>query len=891
MKELKSVAREALETFQSIDRAAVDLLQQRGLNLGALAVVNQATAETIAANMHQRNLDRTSNLHELRRKPAIARLVIADEDDRQETLYIAPNAEVSIPGVKLCSYLNNAGKGKLASFNPGDGTNIKLPSGVRYFEVLEKITFDPICETGEWDARPAIAFQSQGKAQSIKSLRALLREAGVPEDVIDEMERLAESSEDDGNVFEGIAHQARTAMELRLAPLLDKFQSEIFRLPITSRIAVMGPPGTGKTTTMVTRLRQKLDLALLDDEELQLVEEPDAAGLDHPDSWILFTPTELLRLYVKEALGRKGVPVHDQRLRTWDDYRREIARSSLRILQTGTGSGLTIREDDALLAPGTLTDQIAWYEAFDAFQRDLFIRQIAMEAERLAKSDDTRVAVLGRRIGEAVDRAGGNVLRLLGEIAGQADDLRTFANGLNEGIRRDIASPGNGYVKRDEGFMDALVNLVTDLQQSGEDADEEDEDADEDIEEANPQSLEGRKLAVDVFRKAMRTFAMSQATGRKPGPTSRAAKIAALITERGLDLPDLSATGRLLILQRAARRIARAPGAFIGSMPLRYRRFRRSMRTDGKWYGEAPTSVRMAHPAEVDLIILAMFQAARAFDADRLLSSRVSPDRRPPILDSIAALRRNQVLVDEVTDFSPVQLAAMAALSAPTTEAVFLSGDFNQRLTVQGTRSEDDLDWSVPGVDVHQIAVSYRQSRKLADYARALARKQGATIEDRAPDYGENIGFDPVCGVGIDTDEKRAEWLARRIREIEAIGNGTLPTVAVLVSDRDAVDALTDQLDRQLAKTNLRARAYSAGNAIGHSQDVRVFSIEHIKGLEFEAVFFADVDRLAEAQPELFDRYIYVGATRAATFLGLTCSAPRMPDELVGADLSYGQSW
>lgn len=572
-------------------------------------------------------------------------------------------------------------------------------------------------------------------------------------------------------------------------------------------------------------------------------------------------------------------------------FEREIARSNLRILRTGTGSGLTIRDDDALLAPGTLTDQVAWFEAFDAFQRDLFIQQIAVEAERLAKSDDTRISILGRRIGEAVDRAGGDILRLLGEIAGQTDDLRAFANGLSEGIRRDIASPGNGFVKSDPFFMDALVNFVTDLKQSGDDVDEEDEDADEDDDAANAQSLEGRKLAVDVFRKAMRTLAMSQATGRKPGATSRAAKIAALITERGLDLPDLSQTGRILILQRAARRVARAPGAFIGSMPLRYRRFRRSMRSDGKWYGETPTSARVAHPAEIDLIILAMLRAARDFDADRLLSSRLSPDRRPPILDSIAALRRNQVLVDEVTDFSPLQLAAMAALSAPSTEAVFLSGDFNQRLTVQGLRSEEDLNWSVPGVDVHRIAVSYRQSRKLAAYARALARKQGATIEDRAPDYGENLGFDPVCGTDLDTDEKRAEWLARRIREIEAIGNGTLPTVAVLVSDKDAVEMLTEHLDRELAKTNLRARAYSAGNAIGHSQDVRVFSIEHIKGLEFEAVFFADVDRLAEAQPELFDRYIYVGATRAATFLGLTCSTPSLPNQLVGTDLSYGQSW
>jgi DNA helicase IV len=69
------------------------------------------------------------------------------------------------------------------------------------------------------------------------------------------------------------------------------------------------------------------------------------------------------------------------------------------------------------------------------------------------------------------------------------------------------------------------------------------------------------------------------------------------------------------------------------------------------------------------------------------------------------------------------------------------------------------------------------------------------------------------------------------------------------------------------------------GRDVGKSQEVRVFDIQHIKGLEFEAVFFIGVDALAELMPDLFDRYIYVGVTRAATFLGVTCNA-QLPEKL-----------
>ena len=98
-----------------------------------------------------------------------------------------------------------------------------------------------------------------------------------------------------------------------------------------------------------------------------------------------------------------------------------------------------------------------------------------------------------------------------------------------------------------------------------------------------------------------------------------------------------------------------------------------------------------------------------------------------------------------------------------------------------------------------------------------------------------------------------------------------MPTIAVLVNAEEDVKPMADRLTSYLEEVNLKAVACEEGKALGENADVRVFDIQHIKGLEFEAVFFVGVDRLAEQKPELFGRYLYVGATRAATYLGMVC--------------------
>ena len=899
MPHLHAIASETLEAFAAISNAASAGLADRGISLGSFASVNEATADKLAGQLRERNEERVSDYHKLRHEPAIARIVIADEDDQREVLYISSSGRVDTGAVKLCSYMSP--KGRLASFSPGDGTEIGLPGGSQRFDVIEKLTFKALDCGGEWDARPAIQFLEDKPPRNVRSLRELLRDDGVPEEAIDAVAQwLADDADAEAdNVTEGLRRETLTAIDLRIAPILDRFQDRIFRMPIDSRIAVMGPPGTGKTTTLVRRLRQKLDLAYLDADETALLERAIADGADHATSWIMFTPTELLRLYVKEAFGKEDVPVHDARLWTWRAYRRKIARDTLRILKTGTGSGFILPEnfDDGSLAAGTLTDQTRWYEAFDAFQRGEFASQMLRFAETLAGSSNARASALGSRATKSVATARGDPMQLIVALANMRADLTAFSASLAGPVKKVLDAPLTEFANRDSGFLDALSALVTAmLQEQAErsgDSDDDDPDGpdDEDENGAGTRTLPtGRQLVAETFRRAMRTLATSRANGRSPAPGSRAGRIVALVEGRGLILPDLKPVGRDILLSRAAGRLANAANLYIGQIPARYRRFRRDMRGIGRWYSDESAAAGVVHGAEIDLVILAMLRAAQVMERSAALKQRLDA-RRPEMLDAIAGLRRHQVLVDEATDFSPVQLACMAALADPGIASVFYSGDFDQRLTRSGARHAKDLEWAAPGLTIEPISVAYRQSGKLTHFARQLLGAKRLPGGEAAPDNSENIGVDPVAGTGLAERNELAGWLADRIGEIEAFVQGPLPTIAVLVCDEAALDPLTDALNTKLQTSNIRALACKDGKVMGQSGDVRVFSVEHIKGLEFEAVFFADVDRLQDLHPDIFERYIYVGATRAATFLGLTCTGGTLPPALQLPDVSYRRNW
>ena len=270
--------------------------------------------------------------------------------------------------------------------------------------------------------------------------------------------------------------------------------------------------------------------------------------------------------------------------------------------------------------------------------------------------------------------------------------------------------------------------------------------------------------------------------------------------------------------------------------------------------------------------------------------ARSSEEARFGYLVNIAEMFRNQVMVDEATDFSMLELACMASLTSLDSQSFFACGDFNQRITTTGIRQRDQLKWILPSLSVRTVQLVYRQSRKLNAFAAELLRLQSGDLSalGQVPDESNHDGVNPVLFEGA-SDDAGNRWIAERIKEVERSVQ-QLPTIAVLVNSEEEVKPTAERLSRYLEAVSLSAVACEEGKALGEGTDVRVFDIQHIKGLEFEAVFFAGIDTLAHDEPDLFDRYLYVGATRAATYLGLVCHGG-LPEKLEPTRPLFDSVW
>ena len=120
--------------------------------------------------------------------------------------------------------------------------------------------------------------------------------------------------------------------------------------------------------------------------------------------------------------------------------------------------------------------------------------------------------------------------------------------------------------------------------------------------------------------------------------------------------------------------------------------------------------------------------------------------------------------------------------------------------------------------------------------------------------------------------------------------DGVYIQIGPVASQRHGLAGFTKAYCDELAEHNIQVIACREGQAVGQESNVRVFDIQHIKGLEFEAVFFVGIDQLAALHPALFDKYLYVGTTRAATYLGVTCEGA-LPPAIESLRTHFGQDW
>lgn len=861
------IADETLVQFEKVaTRAQSELGAASVLGSSSLANVNTLTATSALQHLELINQQNKDSYRRLAVEPAVARITVADESGLRRTYYVC-RAGQGIPDLGLVSY--RAPVGRLASLPVG--SEFSLPNG-NVVEVLERSQLRPFVSDENWDSRDTVVQGEHFGPVTIESLRAFLSTiagAEITEDLLDQL--LAEESET-ANVIEGVRRSVIAKMGLRDQPVLDQYQDEIFRLPLDKRLLILGPPGTGKTTTLIRRLGQKLDTAFLDEDEQRTVQSVGANnGSAHANSWLMFTPTELLKQYLKEAFAREGVPASDLRIRTWFDYRRELARNTFGVLRAGSGGGSYVLKDASeILTAGAVDSPVAWFTDFNEWQRSTFLNEIGQAAQGLSENAEPTINALGQRLLAITQGAdSGSLSATFSSLAAEVAGIQTLVGDMKAFTDKKIHGALNLQLNRNKAFVDELVKFIDGLQQGpdGEADDLDDQDGDDD--DVNiPRT--GRAAAATAYIKAVRAQARSYASKRSVGKNSRNGKVIDWLGDRGLGQADRSEVGASLVVQASARRFVNPVKRFIDGIPKRYRAFRRLRQEESKWYrkeGFGPTDL---NPLELDAILLGILRGAN----DLLSKPNIVRDIDSPVWSSlkpVLELYKNQILVDEVTDFSPIQVACMAALSHPRIRSFFACGDFNQRLTTWGIRSVDQMKWVYPEIEVREITVSYRQSRQLNELARSLIDAAGGTGQGATlPEHVNSDGVAPALLEGASEPTVVVDWLAQRVREIERFV-GQLPSIAVFVESEAEVQPIADALNASLADENTQVVACPKGQVMGQDNDVRVFHVEHIKGLEFEAVFFVGIDRLASLHPQLFDKYLYVGTTRAATYLGVTC--------------------
>lgn len=826
------------------------------------------------------------------REPVIARVVVIDEREKEQVYYICRATPVSgSPGL-LASY--KAPVGRLASLSIGD--QYLLPNG-NSVEVVERTRLRPHLKSDGWDSKDSIYEDVNQQPLTIESLRALLRKTPVQEAVQDLLSQILEEDSSAIQIFEGTRRDRITKMGLRDQPILDKYQDEIFRLPLDQRLLILGPPGTGKTTTLIRRLSQKLDIDApdsLSEGERQIIRTAvQNGGVAHSDSWQMFTPTELLKQYLKEAFAREGVPASDFRLKTWGDYRRDLGRNVLGILRApGTGGYFTLKDQARTLVVEANDRPIAWFEDFDMWQRHAYLKDLQQGAQFLTQSADKRATELGSQIQDLLRTANiTNMPALFVELQTTAVELQALAAELKVLTDRKIDDALNLALNRNERFVEELGQFIDQLQIFAEPETDTDEDAETeaDTEDEDPSLPKtGRGPAIKAFRLALKAQARAEVTKRSLGKASRNAKVIEWLGERTLSNADRAVVGPQLILLATERRLLNPVRRYLDGLPRRYRQFRREKQEAGTWYSQEKFAATDLNPLELDLILLASLRCAGELLSRPQIARRVD-DAYWAALHTIRGLYKNQILVDEATDFSPIQLACMGALANPQLRSFFACGDFNQRLTTWGSRSIDEIRWVFPEIDIRYINITYRQSRQLNEFARSIIEVLGGDLQDALlPPHVNSDGEEPALLEHASWDDA-IDWLAKQIRTIAGYLK-QLPSTAVFVNSEADVIPMADSLNLALEDDNIRVVACPRGQVMGNDNDVRVFDIQHIKGLEFEAVFFVSIDQLARMHPSLFSKYLYVGATRAAMYLGITCmeSLPKTMEPLRG---QFSSGW
>ncbi len=768
---------------------------------------------------------------------------------------------------------------------------------VKRIKVLEKDLFKPVRQAHSYDAISNQFFLDAG-IYSIGSLRQFIddyfnietrdrdRTATLS---LEEIEAsLRKALEQELTVKEGLAREIRSRIALRDQPTLDAVQGNIFRLPVSMQLIITGAPGTGKTTTLIKRIAQKSNPSLMTPSEKEGFSEDELEEFFSIDRWVMYAPTELLKIYLKEAFVIEGIPASDKRIRIWNDERTRISREVLKFSRIGdkgyfgrtTKQILTVSNNTELMKFATQFDDFYCNFIVDRFEKSLSTLEVNNSTPQLVNAfqkvsqqlADVDPSNLRKRIFYLVEKLFENrdtFNELSKELDEEIDNNVRKVTGLRDEIFQVVFETMQNYTKQSDGMSEQNIE------------EPEEEDQFEELTPIDPETPDYRLIANRQIRKTLVWYSQRLATKQKITEDTLNYRIINLLSENLPGIDYLTQLGKKIIDRKVANVLTRGYSNLLDRIPFYYQRFRLSLLSQEQIYFSTSVEKNIRDKSiddnEYDLIMYTMLRNARVI-IDRN-KKWIKGNSGLSLLENIKSEYVTQIAVDEATDFSSLQLGAMFYLAHPQFKSVTFSGDLMQRLTSIGITSWDDLSFISDSFITHNVTTVYRQSRKLLGIASKLYEHFIGMAPSFISAFQESESDpDPLKYSSGNNIEDLSEWIALRIIEIYRI-NDTLPSIAVFVPEEDQIDNIYNILSSSLMNHSIEVEACSRGKILSTEGKVRIFSVRYIKGLEFESVFFVNLDQLSPEMATLIDKYLYVGLTRAASFLAITY-AENFPEKI-----------
>jgi hypothetical protein len=687
---------------------------------------------------------------------------------------------------------------------------------------------------------------------------------------------------------------------LRDQPLLDKYQEDVKRSKILDgSLIINGGPGTGKTTSLIQRINY-LTSPTIEEEIGELNKEQQDVLYNSNSSWVFYSPTELLKSYLESAMEDENLLGMKENVRTWENHRKVLLRQT-GLINADKGRPSFIFKT---IKSGTFFKQsYAVYETINDLFLDYLLERQTAKVIRL--NDEQVFTKLSKKHeDDAVEEYRANLMKLglkmrdnsrsalkyrkieswvpffISFNADFADEFKAINTKLNKDIKLE-----SGKLQVKINNNPELLNWLTQIIQEElknknaqvtEDEDEEDED--EELIDVN----ENVNLDILMIRKLIR-FVRNIALQTIDGKNTKVSVKNKVLLERlepFLNSNELASLGIRLYFKKYFEKPTRGLETnLLSEIPGIYKQFRKTIYKDNNeclssnglaaFDKNLKNENKFLFEEEADYLLSFIFRICKRIFRDRKQYFKESSHQ---YLLTFKNNIKGVVAIDEATDFSIWELSAMSNLSHPLFNSVTLSGDLMQRLTEKGICSWTDYTKLYPKTEIRDLKIAYRQTAKLLKIASEIYSwnvDSPANFKSHFPD--DPLDPSPLVFVDADEEEKH-QWLVQRIIEIQKLYGTEFPSVAIFVKDDMEVVKLADALKEYEALEEIGVDVVPCvlGKILGNKQSVRVYSIEYIKGLEFGAVFFHNLDDLSLHDDTLTNKYIYVGLSRANLFLGVT---------------------